>query len=85
MATSLRPKRLRASGRNSVADEVIRHHPTTNERGQEMIEYKGFMISEGTGSDGEKIYRALRNQYHAIASNESLARIVQIIDEKEGK
>lgn len=50
-----------------------------------MIEYKGYLISEGKGSDGEKIYRALRNQNYAIASNESLARIVQIIDEKEGK
>ena len=50
-----------------------------------MIEYKGYQIAEGKGSDGEKIYRALRNPYHAIASNESLARIVAIIDEKEGK
>lgn len=50
-----------------------------------MIEYKGYKIAEGTGSDGEKIYRALRNQYHAIASNQSLARIVQIIDEEVGE
>lgn len=56
--------------------------------GEEMIEYKGYLISEGKGSDGEEIYRALRNQYHAIASNESLAWIVARIDqevEKEGK
>ena len=53
-----------------------------------MIQYKGYQITEGKGSDGEEIYRALRNQYHAIASNQSLAWIVARIEqevEKEGK
>jgi len=52
-----------------------------------MIQYKGYTIEEGEGVSGVKIYHALRNKYHSIASNESLAKIVAIIDkaEEEGK
>lgn len=48
-----------------------------------MIEYKGYTISEGNGVNGVKIYRALRNNSYAIASNQSLAVIVSIIDKEE--
>ncbi len=48
-----------------------------------MIEYKGYTIEEGKGMNGEKIYKALRNLNHSIASNQSLAKIVAIIDEAE--
>jgi len=48
-----------------------------------MIEYKGYTIAEGVGVSGVKIYQALRNQHHSIASNQSLAKIVAIIDEAE--
>ena len=48
-----------------------------------MIEYKGYTISEGQGVDGVKIYRALANQHHAIASDSSLTKIVAIIDKQE--
>ena len=48
-----------------------------------MIQYKGYTIAEGEGVNGEKIYKALRNQHHSIASNQSLAKIVAIIDEEE--
>ena len=50
-----------------------------------FIEYKGYSISEGEGVNGEKIYRALRNHSYAIASNQSLAKIVSIIDEENSK
>jgi hypothetical protein len=52
-----------------------------------MIQYKGYTIEEGEGVSGVKIYRALRNPYHSIASNQSLSKIVAIIDkaEEEGK
>jgi hypothetical protein len=50
-----------------------------------FIEYKGYLISEGEGVNGEKIYRALRNHSYALASNKSLAKIVSIIDEEEGE
>ena len=49
-----------------------------------MIQYKGYTIAEGEGVSGVKIYKALRNQHHSIASNQSLAKIVTIIDEEEG-
>jgi hypothetical protein len=48
-----------------------------------MIEYKGYTISEGTGVNGVKIYRALRNSNYAIASNSSLTHIIAVIDQKE--
>ena len=48
-----------------------------------MIQYKGYTIAEGEGVNGEKIYKALRNQHNSIASNQSLAKIVAIIDEEE--
>jgi hypothetical protein len=48
-----------------------------------MIEYKGYTIAEGEGVSGVKIYHALRNPSHSIASNQSLAKIVAIIDEAE--
>jgi hypothetical protein len=50
-----------------------------------MIEYKGYTIEEGKGMNGEKIYKALRNLNHSIASNQSLAVIVSIIDKEENK
>ena len=48
-----------------------------------MIEYKGYTISEANGVNGVKIYRALKNNNYAIASNKSLAVIVSIIDKEE--
>ena len=48
-----------------------------------MITYKGYTIAEGVGVSGVKIYSALRNPNHAIASNQSLAKIVAIIDKAE--
>jgi hypothetical protein len=48
-----------------------------------MITYKGYTIEEGKGVSGVKIYSALRNPNHAIASNQSLAKIVAIIDKAE--
>jgi hypothetical protein len=50
-----------------------------------MIEYKGYTIEEGRGVTGVKIYSALRNKSYAIASNQSLAVIVAIIDREEDK
>lgn len=50
-----------------------------------MITYKGIMIKEGTGVSGVKIYLALRSSANCIASSASLLKLVQIIDEKEGK
>lgn len=50
-----------------------------------MIQYKGYTIAEGEGVNGVKIYRALVNQHHAIASNRSLAWIVARIDQEEEK
>jgi hypothetical protein len=52
-------------------------------KGKAMIEYKGYTISEGTGVNGVKIYRALRNKSYAIASNSSLSHIVSVIDKEE--
>jgi len=52
-----------------------------------MLEYKGYTIEEGQGMYGVKIYKAMRNPHHSIASNQSLAWIVERIDrevEKEG-
>jgi hypothetical protein len=49
-----------------------------------MITYKGFTIQERLTFDGVKVYDALRNQYHAIASLQSLAEIVARIDEEDG-
>jgi hypothetical protein len=48
-----------------------------------MITYKGYTIAEGEGVSGVKIYHALRNPSHSIASNQSLAKIVAIIDKAE--
>ena len=50
-----------------------------------MITYKGFTIVESTSYQGVKIYEALRNKNHALASNQSLAKIVAIIDEEAGE
>ena len=50
-----------------------------------MIEYKGFMIRERVTFSGVKVYDALRNQNHAIASLQSLADIVERIDAETDK
>jgi hypothetical protein len=48
-----------------------------------MITYKGYQITEGEGVSGVKIYQALRSSANCIASNRSLLKLIQIIDEQE--
>jgi hypothetical protein len=50
-----------------------------------MITYKGFTIQERVTFEGVKVYDALRNKNHAIASLQSLAEIVEKIDKEVGK
>jgi hypothetical protein len=48
-----------------------------------MITYKGYTIQERVTFEGIKVYEALVNRYHALASNQSLSWIVARIDQEE--